>query len=96
MYLDVDKILAAIQNGDILAAIQNDDGSLSSDDSKAVSSVRSTNVIVPPFVIKACQKLPVNSLLMITPKPSVAEWIEDIQRAVLLVQPFMDSILIRL
>lgn len=87
IHLTVEEILAGIQNGD---------GSDGSDDSGAVSSARSANVIVPSFILRAYQKLPASSLPLVTLKSPVAEWKEDIQRAILPVQPVMGSILIKL
>jgi hypothetical protein len=51
-YMDVDKILAVIQQGEILAMIQTDDGS--SEGSGATSLARLPSVMVPPFVYQAC------------------------------------------
>jgi hypothetical protein len=95
-YLNVDAILAAIQSGDILAAVQNGADSSASDDSGIVSSARTTTVIVPTFIIRACQKLPVEYLQLVTLKTPMIEWKEDTQRAIVPVQPVMGSILIRL
>lgn len=53
-------------------------------------------MIVPLFVLQACQMLPVSNLPVINLAPPVTEWKEDIQRAIFLVQPVMGSILIRL
>jgi hypothetical protein len=62
----------------------------SSEDSSVVSSVRNANVVVPPFIIKACQNLPFHSL------PVLKVWKEDIQKAIVPIYPVMDAILIKL
>lgn len=94
VYLDVDKILAAIHQGEILAAIQTNDGS--SKDSGAVSSVRLPVVVVPPFIVQACQKLGASALLVFAPVLPVTEWKEEIGKAIVPVQPVMGSVLIRI
>jgi hypothetical protein len=62
----------------------------SSEDSSVVSSVRNANVVVPSFIIKACQNLPFHSL------PVLKVWKEDIQKAIVPIYPVMDAILIKL
>lgn len=61
-----------------------------------MSSARLPSVMVPPFVYQACQKLLVGSLPVIAGNLPVAECKEDVQCAILPVQPMMGSILIRL
>lgn len=94
--LSMEKILAAMQAGNILDAIQNGDDSSSSKDYGSASLIRITNVTVPSFVIRACQRVPAESLLPLTLKLTVPEWKEDVQKAILPVVPVMGSILIRL
>jgi len=85
---------------EVLAGIQNSqNGSVSSNDSEVVSSERMENVIVPDFIIRACRMLPVDSVLPMTnglPNPRVADWKEDIQKAIVPVQPVMGCILLKL
>jgi hypothetical protein len=91
IHLSVEEVLAGIQNS------QN--GSVSSNDSEVVSSERMANVIVPDFIIRACRMLPVDSVLPMTnglPNPRVADWKEDIQKAIVPVQPVMGYILLKL
>lgn len=52
-------------------------------------------VLVPPFVVEACQKFPPSFLSKISVKPPVAEWKEDIQKSLCLVRPVLDAWLIR-
>jgi hypothetical protein len=54
---------------------QNNANSFSSEDSEGVTSERMTNVVVPAFILKACQKLPVDYVM---PVSQVVEWKEDI------------------
>lgn len=85
---------------EVLAGIQNSqNSSVSSDDSEVVSSERMANVIVPDFIIRACQMLPVDSVLPLMnglPNLRVADWKEDIQKAIVPVQPVMGCILLKL
>ena len=78
---------------EILAGIQDSGGSVSSDDLGVVLSDRAKQLTIPSFVLMACQKIPVDSVLPLT---KVKEWKEDIQKAIFPVQPVMGCILIRL
>lgn len=75
---------------------QNSANSASSDDSGVVTSDRMANVIVPNFVMKACQKLPrLNEVPFTQIGKQVREWKEDLSKAIVPVQPVMHCILIK-
>jgi hypothetical protein len=86
----VEEVLATIQKNQ---NEQNNADSFSSEDSEGVTSERMTNVVVPAFILKACQKFPVDCVM---PVSQAIEWKEDIQKMLVLAQPVMDCILIRL
>ena len=67
---------------------QNHSSSSSSEDSGVVTSARTAAVIIPPFILKVCQKLPLDSVIPV--------WKEDIQKALVPARPVMDCILIEL
>lgn len=81
---------------EVLAGIQNSGGSSSSNDSGVVTSDRSAHLIIPSFIVKACQKLAVDGILPFTREKMVREWKEDVKKAIRSVAPVMDCILIRL
>lgn len=58
-----------------------------------VTSARTTKIVIPEFVLKAYQKLPAGCGVSFA---AVEEWKEDVQKAIVPVQPVMDCILIRL
>jgi hypothetical protein len=90
IHLSVEEVLATIQKNQ---NEQNNANSFSSEDSEGVTSERMTNVVVPAFILKACQKLPVDCVM---PVSQVVEWKEDIQKMMVPAQPVMDYILLRL
>ena len=67
---------------------QNHSSSSSSKDSGVVTSARTAAMIIPPFILKVCQKLPLDSVIPV--------WKEDIQKALVPARPVMDCILIKL
>jgi hypothetical protein len=89
IHLSVEEVLATIQKNQ---NEQNNANSFSSEDSEGVTSETVTNVVVPAFILKACQKLPVDCVM---PVSQVVEWKEDIQKMMVPAQPVMDCILIR-
>jgi hypothetical protein len=65
---------------EVLAGIQNSGGSSSSNDSGVVTSDRSAHLIIPSFIVKACQKLAVDGILPFTREKMVQEWKEDVKK----------------
>lgn len=66
---------------DIMAEIQSNARSLGSDESGVVSSEHSANLIIPPFLIKACQNL-LARVGWLPKDNSTSEWKEDITHAI--------------
>lgn len=89
IHLTVEEVLATFQNE------QNNSDS-SSDDSGVVSSDRIHTVVVPDFIVKACQKLPKMQMMPpILVGQKQVEWKEDLSKAIVPVQPVLDCFLLK-
>lgn len=54
------------------------------------------NVVIPDFIIQACQRLPrIDVLPLLMPVKKVVEWKEDLSKAIVPLHPMVDCLIIK-
>ena len=86
---------------EVMADIQNSTSSDGSDSPRVQSALQINMVLVPPFILKACQKLPTGCkytmpVQIMQAKTPAPEWKEDTSKAIAPVLTFLDPLLVRL